>query len=215
MKMTTGGFEYHKDEDKTQKNRIGDFFTVGDLGYLDEDGYLFLRDRKIDMIISGGVNIYPAEIESALLAHPAVADAAAFGIPHDDWGEEVKAVVEPAPGREPGPDLAADILDHCAEQLAGYKRPKSDRLHRRDAPRPQRQAVQAAAARAVLGGADTASVRGGTVWGGPRAGDPMVGEAHVVDGPCAYGSCGCRGRPGHMGDAVPSHVARDHPDQPA
>lgn len=125
MKMSTGGFAYHKDEAKTRKNRIGDFFTVGDLGVLDEEGYLFLRDRKIDLIISGGVNIYPAEIESALLAHPAVADAAAFGIPHDDWGEEVKAVVEPAPGHEPGPDLAAALLAHCADRLAGYKRPKS------------------------------------------------------------------------------------------
>lgn len=125
MKMSTGGFAYHKDEGKTRKNRIGDFFTVGDLGYLDEDGYLFLRDRKIDMIISGGVNIYPAEIESALLTHPAVADAAAFGIPHDDWGEEVKAVIEAAPGREPGPELAEEILEHCTAQLAGYKRPKS------------------------------------------------------------------------------------------
>lgn len=125
MKMSTGGFSYHKDESKTRKNRIGDFFTVGDLGCLDEEGYLFLRDRKIDMIISGGVNIYPAEIEAALLAHPAVADAAAFGIPHDDWGEEVKAVVEPAPGHTPGAALAADVLRHCAERLAGYKRPKS------------------------------------------------------------------------------------------
>ncbi|MCX4231628.1 acyl-CoA synthetase [Streptomyces ortus] len=125
MKMSTGGFSYHKDESKTRKNRIGDFFTVGDLGYLDEDGYLFLRDRKIDMIISGGVNIYPAEIEAALLTHPAVADAAVFGIPHDDWGEAVKAVVEPAPGFEAGEALAARILEHCAQQLAGYKRPAS------------------------------------------------------------------------------------------
>ncbi|MFI0863609.1 acyl-CoA synthetase [Streptomyces smyrnaeus] len=125
MKMSTGGFSYHKDEGKTRSNRIGDFFTVGDLGYLDEDGYLFLRDRKIDMIISGGVNIYPAEIEAALLTHPAVADAAAFGVPHDDWGEEVKAVVEPAPGHRPGPQLAAAILDHCAGRLAGYKCPKT------------------------------------------------------------------------------------------
>ena len=125
MKMSTGGFSYHKDETKTNKNRIGDFFTVGDLGILDEDGYLFLRDRKIDMIISGGVNIYPAEIESALLTHPAVADAAAFGIPHDDWGEEVKAVVEPAEGHTPDDALAAEILAHCETQLAGYKRPKS------------------------------------------------------------------------------------------
>lgn len=125
MKMSTGGFSYHKDEAKTKKNRIGDFFTVGDLGILDEDGFLFLRDRKIDMIISGGVNIYPAEIESALLTHPAVADAAAFGIPHADWGEEVKAVVEPAEGNEPGAALAADILAHCERQLAGYKRPRT------------------------------------------------------------------------------------------
>ncbi|MEU7147889.1 acyl-CoA synthetase [Streptomyces sp. NPDC045470] len=125
MKMTTGGFSYHKDENKTRENRIGDFFTVGDLGHLDEDGYLFLRDRKIDMIISGGVNIYPAEIEAALLAHPAVADAAAFGIPHDDWGEQVKAVVEPADGYAPEPALADAILAHCAERLAGYKCPRS------------------------------------------------------------------------------------------
>ncbi|MFE7354627.1 acyl-CoA synthetase [Streptomyces sp. NPDC057543] len=125
MKMNTGGFNYHKDETKTRKNRIGDFFTVGDLGILDEDGYLFLRDRKIDMIISGGVNIYPAEIEGALLSHPAVADAAVFGIPHPDWGEEVKAVVEPAPGHETGEALAAGILRHCEHRLAGYKRPRS------------------------------------------------------------------------------------------
>lgn len=125
MKMSTGGFTYHKDEGKTEKNRIGDYFTVGDLGFLDEDGYLFLRDRKIDMIISGGVNIYPAEIESELLAHPAVADAAAFGIPHDDWGEEVKAVIEPAPGQEAGTALEEDVLAHCARRLARYKCPKS------------------------------------------------------------------------------------------
>ncbi|MET9625423.1 acyl-CoA synthetase [Streptomyces sp. NPDC006464] len=125
MKMSTGGFAYHKDEAKTAKNRIGDFFTVGDLGVLDEEGYLFLRDRKIDMIISGGVNIYPAEIEAALLTHPAVADAAAFGIPHGDWGEEVKAVVEPAEGHEPDESLAAAILAHCGERLAGYKCPRS------------------------------------------------------------------------------------------
>jgi long-chain acyl-CoA synthetase len=125
LKMNTGGFSYHKDETKTKKNRIGDFFTVGDLGILDEDGYLFLRDRKIDMIISGGVNIYPAEIEGALLGHPAVADVAVFGIPHPDWGEEVKAVVEPAAGHEAGEELAAAILNHCEQRLAGYKRPRS------------------------------------------------------------------------------------------
>ena len=127
LKMNTGGFSYHKDEEKTRQGRVGGFFTVGDLGYLDADGYLYLRDRKIDMIISGGVNIYPAEVESALLAHPAVADAAAFGIPNDDWGEEVKAVVEPVPDHDPGPgpELAAEILAHCERVLAKYKCPRS------------------------------------------------------------------------------------------
>jgi long-chain acyl-CoA synthetase len=77
------------------------------------------------MIISGGVNIYPAEIEAALLSHPAVGDAAVFGIPHDDWGEEVKAVVELAAGWEPGDEVLAALRDHCAGVLAGYKRPRS------------------------------------------------------------------------------------------
>src|SRR5438105_5937489 len=125
ISMQTGDFEYHKDQEKTRSNRIGKFFTVGDIGYLDDDGYLFLRDRKADMIISGGANIYPAEIEGVLLTHPLVADAAVFGIPHADWGEEVKAAVEPAPGAEPGPALADEILDHCAGRLARFKIPKS------------------------------------------------------------------------------------------
>ncbi|GAA2251493.1 acyl-CoA synthetase [Streptomyces amakusaensis] len=125
LRMSTGGFSYHRDPAKTARNRVGDFFTVGDLGVLDEDGYLYLRDRKIDMIISGGVNIYPAEIEAALLTHPAVADAAAFGVPHPDRGEEVKAVVEPAAGHLPGDALAAEILAHCEGLLAGHKRPRS------------------------------------------------------------------------------------------
>ncbi|NUS57567.1 MAG: acyl-CoA synthetase, partial [Streptomycetaceae bacterium] len=113
------------DEEKTRGGRFGDWFTVGDVGYLDEDGYLFLRDRKIDMIISGGQNIYPAEIESALLRHPAVGDVAVFGVPHEDWGEEIKAVVEPTAGHEPGDALAADLIAFCAERLASYKRPRS------------------------------------------------------------------------------------------
>jgi long-chain acyl-CoA synthetase len=125
MAMQTGDFEYHKDRDKTAGNRIGRFFTVGDVGFLDEDGYLFLRDRKIDMIISGGANIYPAEIESVLLMHPKVGDVAVFGIPHEDWGEEVKAVVEPAEGVAPGPELAEDILAFCAGRLARFKTPRT------------------------------------------------------------------------------------------
>jgi long-chain acyl-CoA synthetase len=118
-------FEYYKDKEKTDKNRVGRFFTVGDIGYLDEDGYLFLRDRKADMIISGGANIYPAEIESVLLTHPKVGDAAVFGIPHEDWGEEVKAVIEPAANVEPSPELADNILAFCADKLAKFKTPKT------------------------------------------------------------------------------------------
>ena len=124
MAMSAGGFEYHKDKQKTEKNRIGRFFTVGDVGYLDDDGYLFLCDRKTDMIISGGANIYPAEIENVLLGHPSVVDAAVFGIPHDDWGEEVRAVVEPVDGVEPSPELEADILAFCDGRLARFKTPK-------------------------------------------------------------------------------------------
>ncbi len=125
MSMQTGDFSYHKDEEKTRKNRIGKFFTVGDVGLIDEDGCLFLRDRKIDMIISGGANIYPAEIENVLLGFPKIGDVAVFGIPNDDWGEEIKAVVEPAHGVEPSPELADEILAYCAEKLARFKMPKS------------------------------------------------------------------------------------------
>jgi len=125
MKMGTGDFEYFKDKEKTEANRLAGFFTVGDVGEMDEDGYLFLRDRKSDMIISGGVNIYPAEIENEFLTHPKVADAAVFGIPHDDWGEEIKAVVEPAPGIEPGDELAQELLDYLGTRLAKFKLPRT------------------------------------------------------------------------------------------
>jgi len=125
MKLGQADFEYHKDKDKTDKNRREGYFTVGDIGYLNDEGYLFLCDRKIDMIISGGVNIYPAEIEGELASHPKVADVAVFGIPNADWGEEVKAVVEPAPGVAANAALADEILAFCAERLAKYKRPKS------------------------------------------------------------------------------------------
>jgi long-chain acyl-CoA synthetase len=125
MHMYTGDFEYFKDKDKTDKSFRGKYFTVGDAGFLDEDGWLFLSDRKIDMIISGGANIYPAEIESELIMHPKVADVAVFGIPHDDWGEEVKAVVEPVDGVEGSPELEAEILDWAKTRLAKFKTPRS------------------------------------------------------------------------------------------
>src|SRR5207302_5799804 len=96
------------------------FFTVGDVGYLDEGGYLFLNDRKADMIISGGVNIYPAEVESQMILHPKIADVAVFGIPNEDWGEEVKAVVQPAEGARPGDELQSEVLARCKERLAAH-----------------------------------------------------------------------------------------------
>jgi long-chain acyl-CoA synthetase len=125
MHMPVGAFEYYKDKEKTEKSRQGRFFTVGDVGFLDDDGWLFLSDRKTDMIISGGANIYPAEIESELILHPKVADVAVFGIPHDDWGEEVKAVVEPIEGVEGSPELEAEILEWAATRLAKYKTPRT------------------------------------------------------------------------------------------
>jgi long-chain acyl-CoA synthetase len=125
MRMGTSGFEYHKDPRKTTAARAGDLFTVGDIGYLDEDGYLFLRDRKSDVIISGGVNVYPAEIEGELAVHPKVGDVAVFGVPHPDWGEEIKAVVAPAPGIEPDDALTAELLEFAATRLARFKLPRS------------------------------------------------------------------------------------------
>jgi long-chain acyl-CoA synthetase len=124
MQMGGSTFSYHKAEEKTRESRAGDLFTVGDIGYLDEDGYLFLCDRKSDMIISGGVNIYPAEIEGELVMHPKVADVAVFGVPDDEWGEAVKAVIQPAEGVTPDDELTAEILAFAAERLAKYKLPK-------------------------------------------------------------------------------------------
>jgi long-chain acyl-CoA synthetase len=98
----------------------GDWFTLGDMGYLDADGYLFLTDRKKDMIISGGANIYPAEVENTLFNHPAVGDAAVIGVPDDHWGERVKAIVEPR-----AETSEEDIIAFCREHLAHYKCPTS------------------------------------------------------------------------------------------
>jgi long-chain acyl-CoA synthetase len=118
--------EYHGDADKTASIHRGDrLFTTGDIGYLDEDGYLFLADRVIDMIISGGVNIYPAEIEGVLITHPAVRDVAVFGIPDEEFGEQVKAVVQLAEGDAPTEGLAEELIAHCRASLAGYKAPRS------------------------------------------------------------------------------------------
>jgi len=99
--------------------------TVGDVGYVDDDGYLYLTDRATFMIISGGVNIYPQECENLLITHPKVADAAVFGVPNEDLGEEVKAVVQPMPGVTPGPELAQELIAFCGEHLSRQKVPRS------------------------------------------------------------------------------------------
>lgn len=122
--MANHRFEYHNDPEKTAEVYRGDKVTAGDIGYLDDEGYLFLTDRSSDMIISGGVNIYPREIEDVLLGHPAVADVAVFGIPNKEFGEEVLAVVQPA---EPGAgsrELGEQLIAYCREHLAGFKAPR-------------------------------------------------------------------------------------------
>jgi long-chain acyl-CoA synthetase len=127
FRYTTGDdVEYHGDPDKTASiHRPDGLFTTGDIGYFDDDGYLYLADRAIDMIISGGVNIYPAEIEGVLITHPAVRDVAVFGIPDEEFGEQVKAAVQLADGWPPSAGLTAELIAHCRAVLAGYKAPKT------------------------------------------------------------------------------------------
>jgi acyl-CoA synthetase (AMP-forming)/AMP-acid ligase II len=120
------GFEYRNDPAKTAEavNAHG-YKTVGDIGYLDDEGYLYLTDRKAHMIISGGVNIYPQEAENVLVMHPKVADVAVIGVPDDDLGEQVKAVVQPMRWDDAGPDLEAELIEYCRANLAAYKCPRT------------------------------------------------------------------------------------------
>lgn len=120
-----GRFEYFKAPEKTDGAYRGDFYTMGDMGYVDEDGYMFLTGRSAEIIISGGVNIYPAEVDHELLKHPAILDVATIGVPSEEWGEEVKAVVQLAEGKEASEALKEDILAFAAEHLPSYKRPRS------------------------------------------------------------------------------------------
>jgi long-chain acyl-CoA synthetase len=142
-----GGFTYYKDEAKTNANRRGDFFTMGDVGYFDEDDYLFLTGRNAETIISGGVNIYPQEIDNELIKHDAVADSSTVGIPHDEWGEQVRAVIMLKPGFEPSDKLAQEILDFGRQTLAAYKVPRGldfvTELPRSEAGKIQRNKVRA------------------------------------------------------------------------
>jgi long-chain acyl-CoA synthetase len=120
-------FEYFDDPARTAEAYSPDkaLTTVGDVGYVDDDGFVHLTDRATFMIISGGVNVYPQECENLLITHPKVADAAVFGVPNVDLGEEVKAVVQPMPGVAPDAELAAELIAYCRQHLAGIKCPRS------------------------------------------------------------------------------------------
>jgi long-chain acyl-CoA synthetase len=121
-----GEFEYYNDSEKTNESRnTKGWSTLGDVGYLDEEGFLYLTDRKSYMIISGGVNIYPQEAENILVSHPLVMDAAVFGVPNEDFGEEVKAVIQPKDFNDAGPELEAELIEYCRSHLSHIKCPRS------------------------------------------------------------------------------------------
>ena len=124
---TANPFVYFNDPERTAASRSpdGTMSTVGDVGYVDDEGFLYLTDRSTFMIISGGVNIYPQECENLLITHPKVADAAVFGVPNEDLGEEVNAVVQPMPGVEQGPALAEELIAFCRANLSAQKCPRS------------------------------------------------------------------------------------------
>jgi long-chain acyl-CoA synthetase len=124
MRVPAAGFQYYKDESKTQASRLGDYFTLGDIGYLDADDYLFLTGRSAETIIAGGVNIYPQEVDNELIKHPAVEDSCTIGTPHDEYGEEVRAVIQLKAGFEPSEAARAEILAFAAASLAKFKIPR-------------------------------------------------------------------------------------------
>jgi long-chain acyl-CoA synthetase len=129
-------FSYFHDNEKTQSIFRGDYFTLGDVGYYDEDGFLYLTDRSADLIVSGGVNIYPAEVDTVLLEHPSVADVATIGVPDEEWGESVVSVVELRAGFSPSDALSSDLTAFCRTRIAHYKCPRAvefiDELPRQD-----------------------------------------------------------------------------------
>ena len=142
-----GGFDYFKDPAKTGGARRDGYFTMGDVGYFDEDGYRFLTGRNAETIIAGGVNIYPQEVDNELIKHPAVEDSCTIGAPHDEWGEEVRAVIQLKSGYEPSEALRAELLAFAAERVAKFKAPRGldfvAELPRSEAGKIQRNKVRA------------------------------------------------------------------------
>ncbi len=140
------GFTYHDDPDQTAAAFRGRRFSLGDVGYLDEDGFLFIADRAKDMIITGGTNVYPAEVEAVLLDHPAVHDVGVIGVPDPDWGETVAAVVQPVGGPAVGAALEDELDAHCRERLASFKVPRrwffADDLPRTEAGKLAKRALR-------------------------------------------------------------------------
>jgi long-chain acyl-CoA synthetase len=118
-------FQYYKDEKKTASAHRGEFFTLGDIGYFDEDDYLFLTGRSAEIIISGGVNIYPQEVDNEIIKHPAVEDVCTIGVPNQEWGEEVKSVIMLKQGQSPSEGLKKEITEFVRGKLAGFKVPRS------------------------------------------------------------------------------------------
>jgi long-chain acyl-CoA synthetase len=125
MKVPAAGFQYYKDTKKTEASRLGDYFTLGDIGFFDDDGYLFLTGRSAETIIAGGVNIYPQEVDNELIKHPAVEDSCTIGAPHDEYGEEVRAVIQLKAGYEPSEATRAEILAFAVANLAKFKIPRA------------------------------------------------------------------------------------------
>lgn len=143
VKPALGGFRYRGDPEKTARSMRGEWYAPGDIGFLDEEGFLFLCDRRSDLIVSGGVNVYPAEVEAALLEHPAVADVVVIGVPDEEWGHRVVALVQPVPGPRPS---VWELLEHLGPRIARFKHPKvvefRDRLPRTPTGKISRSGVR-------------------------------------------------------------------------
>lgn len=142
-------WSYRDDAEKTAKARQGNRSTLGDIGYLDEDGFLYLCDRRTDVVITGGMNVYPAQVEGALLEHPAIADACVIGVPDEEWGHRVTALVELHSGVETTDDFAAQVIAFARERLAGYQTPRQVEV-RADLPRTETGKLSRTAVRAAF-----------------------------------------------------------------